>query len=155
RQLSALEEEKDRLEADMSQRSGVFRAQSQEVSLAAVQAAIPPQAALVEFAVYRPFDPTAEMNTEAYGPRRYAVCVMHRDDQVEWLDLGDAQEIDSAIDRLRRALRDPKRHDVRELARLVDERVMRPVRALIGNAEQLLVSPDSDLNLIPFEALLD
>jgi CHAT domain-containing protein len=32
---------------------------------------------------------------------------------------------------------------------------MRPVRALIGNATQLLLSPDGALNLIPFEALLD
>jgi len=155
RRLSGLEDERERLEAEMSERSAEFRAQSQPVSLAAVQAAIPPHAALIEFAVYRPFDPTAEMNTEAYGERRYAVCVMRRDDDVQWKDLGKAREIDLGIDQLRRALRDPKRSDVRDLARLVDEQVMRPIRALIGDADQLLVSPDSDLSLIPFEALVD
>jgi CHAT domain-containing protein len=155
RQLRGLEEEKEQLEADMSERSVEFRAQSQEVSLAAVQATIPPHAALIEFAIYRPFDPIAEKNTEAYGPPHYGVCVLRRDDEVRWKDLGEAPEIDAALDRLRRALRDPKRNDVRELARLVDERVMRPVRALIGNADQFLVSPDGVLNLIPFEALVD
>jgi CHAT domain-containing protein len=37
----------------------------------------------------------------------------------------------------------------------VDEKLMRPVRALVGDATQLLISPDGDLNLIPFEALVD
>ena len=32
---------------------------------------------------------------------------------------------------------------------------MQPVRALIGDADQLLISPDGALNLIPFEALVD
>jgi len=32
---------------------------------------------------------------------------------------------------------------------------MQPVRQLIGSKEQILISPDSHLNLIPFEALVD
>jgi CHAT domain-containing protein len=32
---------------------------------------------------------------------------------------------------------------------------MQPIRALLGDSRQLLVSPDGDLNLIPFEALVD
>lgn len=63
--------------------------------------------------------------------------------------------IDGAIDELRKSLRDNKRKDVGPLARAVDELVMRPVRALVGDATHLLVSPDGALNLIPFEALVD
>jgi CHAT domain-containing protein len=40
-------------------------------------------------------------------------------------------------------------------ARAVDERLMQPVRALVGDATHLLVSPDGQLNLIPFQALVD
>ena len=32
---------------------------------------------------------------------------------------------------------------------------MQPVRALAGDAGHLLISPEGDLNLIPFEALKD
>ena len=42
-----------------------------------------------------------------------------------------------------------------ELARAVDHRIMQPIRPLIGDAKHLLVSPDGELNLIPFEALVD
>jgi len=41
-----------------------------------------------------------------------------------------------------------------ELARSLDEKIMQPVRTLLGDATQLLVSPDGAPNLIPFEALL-
>src|SRR5262249_52640804 len=40
-------------------------------------------------------------------------------------------------------------------ARAVDELVMRPLRTAVGDASRLLVSPDGDLNLVPFDALLD
>jgi CHAT domain-containing protein len=56
---------------------------------------------------------------------------------------------------LREALLDPKRNKVKQVARAVDEKIMQPVRALMGDAAHLLVSPDGGLNLIPFEALVD
>ena len=71
------------------------------------------------------------------------------------MELGPAREIDDAVAALRQALRDSHRTDVRELARALDRRIMEPVRHLLGDARQLLVSPDGTLNLIPFEALVD
>jgi hypothetical protein len=52
-------------------------------------------------------------------------------------------------------LNNPQRRDVRELARALDEKLMRPLRALTGDATQLLVSPGGELNLLPFQALID
>jgi CHAT domain-containing protein len=74
---------------------------------------------------------------------------------LRWKELGEAHAIDGAIDELRQALRDPLRNDVRQLARAVDQKVMEPVRGLTGIAKQLLISPDGELNLIPFAALVD
>lgn len=155
KKVSELEERKERLESEISRRSAEFRAVSQTVTLNAVQAAIPRDAALIEMAVYRPFDPKAESNSEAYGEARYIAYVLRQKGEVLWHDLGDAKAIDQSIGLLREALGDPLRRDARERSRAVDERVMRPLRALVGDAKQLLISPDGALNLIPFEALVD
>jgi CHAT domain-containing protein/uncharacterized DUF497 family protein len=155
KQAAALEEEKERLEAEISARSAEFRAQSQPVTLAAVQAAIPSNAALVEFAVYRPYDPKAASDREAYGKPRYVAYVLRGQGDVLWRELGEAREMDARVDALRQALRDPQRRDVRQLARAVDAQLMQPLRPLLGDATQLLVSPDGELNLLPFQALVD
>jgi CHAT domain-containing protein len=71
------------------------------------------------------------------------------------VDLGPAAIIDTQIDALRQALRDPNRADVAQLARAVDLRVMDPLRPILGDASRLLISPDGELNLVPFEAFMD
>ena len=149
------ESEKERLETEISIQSAEFRALSKPVTLPAVQAAIPTNVALIEFAVYRPFNPKAESNSEAYGERRYAAYVVRQSGDVLRKDLGDAKVVDAAVESLREALRDPLRRDVQERSRLVDSKVMQPVRSMVGEASRLLVSPDGELNLIPFEALID
>jgi CHAT domain-containing protein len=153
--IKNLEAAKERLEAQLSEHSAEFRAQVQPVTLEAVQAAIPDDAALLEFAIFRPFDPRAERNAEAYGPAHYAAYVVRKQDAPRGFDLGPADAINEAIGGLRQALRDPKRADVQARARAVDERVMRPLRAAFGEATRLIVSPDGELNLVPFEALVD
>ncbi len=153
--INDLEANKERLEAELSEHSAEFRAQVQPVTLEAVQAALPDDAVLLEFVIFRPFDPKAERNAEAYGKPHYAAYVVRRHAAPSGLDLGPAASIDDAIDAFRQALRDPARADVNERARAVDERVMRPLRASFGGATRLLISPDGALNLVPFDALVD
>ena len=155
RLITELEEKREKLEAQISDRDAEFRAHSQTVTVAAVQAAIPDRAALVEFAVFRPFDPKASSNSAAYGKPHYAAYVITRQSPPRGRDLGPAAVIDDAIDALRLALRDPGRNDVKELARAVDAKVLAPIRALAGAATRLVISPDGELSLIPFEALVD
>jgi CHAT domain-containing protein len=150
-----LDAKKDRLEGELSERSAEFRAQMQPVTLEAVQAAVPDDSALLEFTIFHPFDPRAERNAEAYGPPHYAAYVVRKHAAPLGLDLGPADGIEEAVDGLRAALRDPKRTDVKARARVVDERVMQPLRASFGDATRLLISPDGQLNLLPFEALVD
>ena len=154
-QIKALEGEREKLEAEISRRSAGFYEASQPVTLTDVRAAVPPEATLVEFAVYRPFDWKATDEKPEYGEPRYVAYVIRSQDEVRWAELGAGAEVDKAVDALRGALRDPLRQDARQLARAVDEKVMRPVRALAGDAKRLLISPDGALNLIPFEALVD
>jgi CHAT domain-containing protein/Tfp pilus assembly protein PilF len=156
KRVSALRERRERLEADISRRSAEFRARAQAVTLEAVRATIPENATLLEFIAYKPLSPKAATREGRYGETRYAIYVIRKRGDVKWQDLGAAREVDGAIDAWRQALRDPNRRDVRQLARVVDEKVMQPVRALLaGDAAQLLVSPDGELNLMPFAALVD
>jgi CHAT domain-containing protein len=152
--VEALEAEKDRLEEEVSRRSGGYYRQLPSASLANVQAAIPENAALIEFAVYRPFDPKAP-DRSAFGPPRYVAYVLRRQGPSGWRDLGPTAPIDAAVATWRQALGDPKRTDANRLARAVDAKVMEPLRLLTGDADQLLISPDGELNLIPFGALVD
>jgi CHAT domain-containing protein len=155
KRIAELEEQKERLEAEISHRSAEFRAGSQPVKIESIQAAIPANAALIEFAVYRPFDPKAESNTEAYKEPHYIAYVLRQKGEVRWKDLGDAKGMENSVEKLREALRDPDRKDVRQLARALDEKIMRPIRPLIDGASRLLISPDGSLNLVPFETLVD
>ena len=153
--IAALEERKEQLESQIGRRSAEFRAASAPVTLEAVQAAMPVDAALIEFAAYRPFDPAIDSVAAAFGKLRYAAYVVHRTGPPSGVDLGDAETIDKAVAALRGALGDPMRSDVRRLSLALEDAVMRPLRGLVGDSTHLLISPDGALNLIPFEALLD
>jgi CHAT domain-containing protein/tetratricopeptide (TPR) repeat protein len=149
-QIRPLEEQVEELEAELSSRSIEFRAQAQPVTLSAIQAVLPAGGALIEFAVYTP----QEFRTEKSKPPRYLAYVLPAQGQPKWVDLGEATIIDRTIDAWRKALRDPKRADVKRLACAVDEKVMQPVRPLLGAARRLLIAPDGLLNLVPFAALV-
>ncbi len=153
--LAGLEERRDGLESRISRLSAEFVTGHEPVSLAAIRAALPADAALVEFAIYQPFDPTAVVTSEQHAPPRYAAYVVRRDGPTRGVDVGAVAAVDAAVAPLRQALRDPARADVRTLARKLDGLVLRPVRALAGDARHLLISPDGALNLVPFEALVD
>jgi tetratricopeptide (TPR) repeat protein len=152
--LKSLEDRVEELESALSARRPEFRAPP--VTLTAVQSALPAGSALVEFAVYEPQDPRNDKNKL---PPRYLAYLLTAQGQPKWADLGEAAPIDRAIISWRQALRDPRRTDVKRLARAVDEKVMRPVLALtqsgFGDPRRLLIAPDGMLNLVPFAALVD
>jgi CHAT domain-containing protein/Tfp pilus assembly protein PilF len=150
-ELTRLEDEVDNLEAEVSARSAEFRAQSQPITLEAIRALLPTGTALIEYAFYRVDDAKIESKKQS----RYAAYVLVAGAPAQWVDLGDAGPIDRAVAAWRSALRDPQRADANRLARALDEKVMQPVRGLVGSSQHLLISADGSLNVIPFAALVD
>jgi CHAT domain-containing protein/Tfp pilus assembly protein PilF len=155
KKISAIQEQKEKLEAEISRRSAGFYQPALPVTLTDVQKQIPNDAALVEFAIYRPSDAAVKEGKTPLGEPRYVVYVVRQQGEALSADLGAAREIEADVKSFRQALRDPKRKDVRQIARALDEKIMLPVRALSGDAEHLLISPEGALNLIPFEALVN
>ncbi|MGI9107557.1 MAG: tetratricopeptide repeat protein [Pyrinomonadaceae bacterium] len=153
--IAKLEAEVQRLEAAISARSAEFRVQSQPVTLERVQEAIPSGAALIEIMLYRPFNAKAKTTEEKVGAARYVVYVLRREGAPSWVDLGDASAVDGDVAKLRAALSRSQHSDVNLLARTLDEKVMRPVRKLLGDIKHIFISPDGALNLVPFAALVD
>ncbi len=153
--IAGLEAEAQRLEAAVSARSAEFRAQSQPVTIESVQAALPTNTALIEIASYRPFNAQAKNRSERYGAARYAAYVLRREGQPSWVDLGDAAAINNDVDELRQVLRNPRSTNTRQVGKALFGKVMRPLVPLLGKTHRLFLSPDGDLNLIPFGALVD
>lgn len=145
--ITELERQKRRLEAELGKRSATIVEDDRLVTLDEVRSAVPGDAALVELVVRRPVEKRG-------GEPRVAAYVLRRSGPVRSLDLGEAREIDALVAELRAALSSPQRAPEAP-ARALDERVMRPVRALIGGARRILISPDGQLDLIPFGALVD
>jgi CHAT domain-containing protein len=150
--LDSLGTELARTEASLATRSRALIQRYSSVTLDQVASALPDGSVLVEFAVFR----TALRRT-ASGEfsDRYAAYLLDRAGTIRFADLGDAVAIDSVLDRLNAALQDPDRSDVMALARTADELVMRPVRTLAGPTRHLILSPDANLNAVPFAALVD
>jgi MYXO-CTERM domain-containing protein len=152
--LLGLDAEIQRREAAISDHRGASRAEQMPISATTVQVALPKDSALVEWTVYKPFDPRAHSSQETWAAPRYAACVLSKRGDSACVDLGDATAIEADIQALRVALRRPANKDVGALARSLEARVMAPVRALVGDVRRLFLSPDGALNLVPFAALI-
>ncbi len=152
--LTALTQEQERLQVELSKRSAVFRQAVVPITLEGVRQALPEDTGLVEWFRYEPFEPTKETSA-AWGAPRYMAFVLHRGGSPVAIDLGLAQPIETLIAELRDALRDPTAATYRELAADLCEKVFKPLQDHVTNSKRLLLSPDAALNLVPFAVLVD
>jgi CHAT domain-containing protein/Flp pilus assembly protein TadD len=152
---SLLEKQIEQLEQRTAAPSAGVRQSSQTVTVNRVQSTIPPEAALVDIVSYRPFNERAVRASDRFGASRYVAFVLHRFGKPSWIELGDAGAIEAMVSALRSAFRNPASQNAKAVARSLDEQVMRPIRRLLGDSRQILLSPDGELNLLPFGALVD
>lgn len=154
--LVELEDERQRLEAEIGQRNASFLLENRILTLADVQPVIPIDAVLLEIARYEPIRFPSLDNPKPQLKPRYAAYVLRSNGDPTFVDLGDAKRLESAITTLRRALSDPDlTHDPKPAARALDRLLMQPIRKLLGNTRWVFVSADGPLHLVPFAALVD
>ena len=152
-QIARLEQKREKLEIEIDERSQGYIERTNAVTVDAVRAALPDDAALVEFAVYGPLDPFVIGSEETED--RYIVYVLSRNHELQWRELGLAREIDQVVKAFRKSLQDPSSTNARELGRKLDETIFRPARELAAGTRHWIISPDGQLNFVPFEALVD
>jgi len=89
------------------------------------------------------------------GQPRYVAYVLKHNGIINSVDLGPAEAIDRAADQFLDAISNPESVNAKETGRALEEIVARPIRKLLGNVRNVLISPDGKLNLVPFAALVD
>ena len=166
RYLSELKRQKEQVEQEISRLSAEFKTQVTPIHLENIQKMIPPDAQLVEYAVYRPFDSKARR----FGTPRFVVYLLNTNGEIHCADLGETHQIEAAVDEFRRVVRDtssdsrsirlgslPKtsQADLKTAGKTLEKLIFEPVRKLLGSTTRVLLSPDGVLNLIPFDAFVD
>lgn len=140
----------ERLEASLSKASETFRQTSTPVTIASVSQVIPTDGMLLEFVLYNPYD---VRSGRSQAPR-YAVYAVGRNGIAQWAELGRADRIDQAVRQLRLALAS-SHSDPHQAAMRLWNLVIKPVSNTIRGRRRMFVSPDGQLNLVPFAALAD
>ncbi|OYT73346.1 MAG: kinesin [Chloracidobacterium sp. CP2_5A] len=148
-----LESDVERLESQVGERFAQLGAQLQLVAFEPARAALPKDAALVEYFIYRPLDDDRPGQL-APTPHLAAYALPAGADAPRLVKLGDLATIEARIAAFRQALRE-RQPDAPAAARALDEKLLAPVRPLLGKAKRLFIAPDGSANLIPFEALVD
>jgi CHAT domain-containing protein/tetratricopeptide (TPR) repeat protein len=153
--IDELAAKQTQLEAELSTRSAAFRQEVAPITLAAVQAAIPKHAALVEWFRFMPFDPHVKDQKTQWGKPRYVAYVLRHEGEPAVVDIGEAAAIEALVQDFRTALSDPKNAYVSEVAQELSDKLLKPLRPSLSHTEHLLLAPDGALHLVPFAALKD
>jgi CHAT domain-containing protein/Tfp pilus assembly protein PilF len=157
---AGLETQKEKLEARLSQLSQSYALKQKiaKADCAKVAKALPRNTVLLEFARVEMRNFKAKGKEKSWNPAHYLTFVLHAGtgDKVGMIDLGYAEQIDQGIAAFKREIafiRDIKGLKAIEASRKVYDMVFGPLKKELGEVREIFISPDGNLNLIPFEVL--
>jgi len=158
--VADLEVQKERLEAKLSELSHAFAVQKKTAMADSemVAMALPKNSALLEFVRIKRFNFKAKGKEKQWLPPRYIVFVLHagKGDRVGMIDLGDALNIDETIAEFKKEISNTKKTKgtgVIEASRKIYDLIFVKIKKELGDVKNIFISPDGNLNLIPFEVL--
>ena len=152
-------DEKERLEIDLYKQLPRLRQQIIEAS--DIAKVMPENSILIEFQRYNPFKfekPIDALEITNWAQARYQALILKSNGKIEAIDLGLAEPIENKIqEALSASSRLPEfksQFDIAEqLWDEVSELIVKPLEDAIGDSDALFVSPDGELNRVPFTAL--
>jgi CHAT domain-containing protein/Tfp pilus assembly protein PilF len=160
KRIDDLEAQKEKLEARLSQLSQAFAVQKKAAKANSdqVASALPENTILLEFARIEMYNFKGKGNEDRTLPSRYLAFLLYagKESRVGMIDLGHASKIDETIAKFKGEMSNIK--DIKSIKALESSRglydlVFAPVRTALGDVKEVFVSPDGNLNLIPFEVL--
>jgi len=160
KKMAELETQKRELEAQLSaiSRAYALKKKIERADSTKVAQALPAKTALLEFARINTFNFKARGKEQKWLPARYLAFVLHagKGDRAELIDLGDAEEIDRSVALFKKELgeaKDKQSLKVMETSRKIHDLVFQPLKKSLGEVKEVFISPDGNLNMIPFEVL--
>ena len=158
--IANLEKQKEILEARLTKLSRAFATRQKIVKADSkkVAGALPGKTVLVEFARIGRFNFKATGKQKKWLPDRYLAFILHagKGDRVELIDLGPADRIDKAVAVCKKEMANTKDVQSKKAAAAsmrLCSLIFEPLKKGLGKAKELFISPDGNLNLIPFEVL--
>ena len=145
----AARDQRDKLQAELYRQMPEL--QLQLVSIAAVAKALPADGALVEFQRYRPFD-GRKPRDERWGEAQYIALVLKPDATIAAVPLGPAAVIDALVHKGLSATAQNQSDAQAHWAQL-SHLVLKPLLPHLSGSRQWFLSPDGELNRVPFAAL--
>ena len=146
---TAVREQRDELQAELYRK--IPNLSIQLVTPVAVAKALPPDGALVEFQRFQPFDsrkPTGQL----WQPPLYIALILKPDGSITPVPLGSADSIDATI---HKGLNSSAEGlvDAEAIWGQLSDQVFKPLLPHLRGSRQWFLSPDGELNRVPFAAL--
>jgi CHAT domain-containing protein len=156
KQVASLEDQVAKLELAVGRKSAAYRVTTLAIDLAAIQKLVPKGARLVELVNYRAGDLKQTIYTPgAPEKRRYGAYVLASTGDPVFVDLAEADAIDDAVAKFRKAVSNPDDDRATELGRALYDLTVAKLEPALGKATDILIAPDGTLNVVPFSALVD
>ncbi len=159
--MEQLKKQKQALEATLSRLSQAYAVnlEMKRANATDLARSLPSGSVLLDFARIDVFNFGPHNPAMKWKPARYLAYILQAgaNGETGLVDLGEAEIIDQKITAFKQAvndLSDVTGKNAREASRELYRLVFAPLEAAIGPAREIYISPDGNLNLIPFEILL-
>ncbi len=165
--LNQLYNQKESLETELSRYCQEFDDDltRKKFSVEDVAKALPEDAVLVEYAHYSPFDfKKHDIYFRRFGPRRYMAFTLDHNGSISITDIGERSYVDSLIAECREKIYLAPQYIYSENEKEAEsdlvgttgklyEILFAPLERYFSDKKQIFVSPDGQLNLLPFDIL--
>ena len=146
---AVMREQRDKLQAEVYRR--IPELQIPLLTTAEVAKALPADGVLVEFQRYQPYD-ERKSGEKSWGAAQYIALVLKPNGIVSAVPLGAAAEIDAKVHQGLLASAQ-QLSDTEQIWAQLSAQVIKPLLPKLSGSNQWFLSPDGELNRVPFAAL--